>query len=530
MILREIITKLGFQIDDKKLFKFNDAIAQVKDNLNDLGKHADLAKKAFFGLTGTATALGLLSLHTAKYAQSTDRLAESLGITAQELQSTELAAQSMGIGVNELSDSMTAFHKKLGDLGNGNTEASREMNRLGVSFTGANGKIKSSFQLYEELAQKIDSIKSPIARASALQKVLGTDNIELARIFKNGGEALRQQREEIEKIGYVIDSKGIKSSKDYIKSWAEFQIIVSSVKKELSIKFMPVFNNMIKVFKGWFIENRKLISQNISSFINVLSIALSVLLKALQIIIAPINMIIELFGGFENAASVLGIALGLVLAPRIWASVLAFRALTVAMLTNPITWITAAIAALGLAIGLLVNDLWHWSEGNDSVIGRVLGSWTDFKESFFEIVDSITGYFSEQFKQLGGWFTDWIDTISNKISSLTGKAQVATSKLENKALAQTTESGLKVYTSNSNRFRANQPLLNPSSPTGGVVSNNNFSTDRKVNQYITENITVTVPTGTTSEQSRVIATQVAEQIQIQFNANMQIGADALSGR
>jgi chromosome segregation ATPase len=529
MILREIVTKLSFLIDQKKLFKFNDTIAQIKDNLNELGKYSNLAKKSLLGLTGTATAISLLSLHTAKVAKTADQLAEKLGITAEELQSIELAAQSTGLGVGELSESMNVFHKKLGDIGQGNNEATREMARLGIVFTGVNGKVKSSFQLYEELAQKIDSINSPIARASALQKVLGTDNIELARLFKNGGESLRQQRIEIEKIGYIIDSRGIKSSKDYIKSWSELQIIVSSVKKELSIKFMPVFNNMIKAFKGWFIENRKIISQNISSFINVLSIALNILFRALQLIITPINKVIEVMGGFENAVSVVGIALAFILTPRILAAVSAFRALTVAMLTNPLTWIIAGLAALGVAIGLVINDLYHWVQGNESAVGIIGVHWYKFKVKFFGVIDDITDYFVSKFKDLASWFTGfWNDTLNfdnivNKISKATGikKAEDIEIKLARDA-ARPRFTGLTGATS--------AISLSPNSPTSGVISGNNYNSDKKVNQYITENITVTVPSGTSSEQSASIATQIAQEMQLQFNVNMQRGIDSISGR
>ena len=75
-----------------------------------------------------------------------------------------------------------------------------------------------------------------------------------------------------------------------------------------------------------------------------------------------------------------------------------------------------------------------------------------------------------------------------------------------------------------------QPLINPSSSINGVSPVNNNSTANKVDQYITENIVVNVPVGTTAEQSRIIADQVTNAFQEQFNYNILRGLDSLSSR
>jgi hypothetical protein len=534
MILREIVTKLGFTIDDKKLKDFENSINKVKTNIKGLAGAANLAKSAVFAIVAAATGLSLLSLHTAKSVRATEQLADKLGLTAQELQSVELAAQSTGLGVNELSDSMNSFHKKLGDIGQGSTEASREMMRLGIVFTDTNGKIKSSFQLYEELAQKIDSIKSPIARAAALQRVLGTDNIELAKLFRDGGAALRTQREEIEKISYIIDSKGVKSSKEFLKSWGEFQIIIGSVKKELSVKFMPVFNNMMKVFKEWFGQNRKLISQNITSFINLLSIALGGLFKAFQVLMTPVNALITGMGGLENVVSVFGTALAVIYTPRIWSAVIATRAWTVALLANPVTWITVAVGALAVAIGLLVNDLWSWSQNNTSVIGYVLKEWFGFEEDFKGIMARMSDALApilEPILHPHKFHQKLLDRF-NELMEEDAAIEAGHIGGANKKITSNLTSYQQKLLSGDASFSnyIDRPIVNPISTTNGIVASNPYNPGGKVSQYITENISINVPSGTTSEQSRVIATQVAEAMQMQFNVNMLRATDGLSNR
>jgi hypothetical protein len=573
MILREIVTKLGFSIDHQKIKEFDRAIDKVKANLSGLSAAANLAKKAMFGIVAATTGLSLLSLHTAKGAKETELLAQRLGVTVEELQEVELAAQSTGLGVNELSDSMSAFHKKLGDVGRGNTEASREMARLGVVFTGSNGKIKSSFQLFQEFAQKIDKIQNPIAKTAALQRVLGTENTQIIELFKNGGEAIRQQREEIQKIAYVIDSKGISASKEFLKNWADFQIIISAVKKELSVKFMPAFNGLIKIFKEWFILNREIISQNISSFVNITAKAFELLFRAISFILTPITKLISVMGGLEKVITVLGIALSIYFLPQIYSAISATIAWTAALLANPVTWVTASVLALVAAIALLIEDLWSWGHGHKSVIGYILKEWFGFEGTFKSIVDNVTSYFTKKFTELGEWFSDFWSGIYNPVSNVFSKLSSEQDEArQKKALRDGNQGKIQKITPRFAKFTGgdappavielgdkikgfnkdiieplainlkpkfedfaknnNSPvLLNLNSPSSSIVPNNTYNnTDKKVTQYITENININVPQGTSAEQSRSIATQVAQEMQLQFNANMQRGLDALSAR
>jgi hypothetical protein len=587
MILRELVTRLGFELDDKNLKRFEQSIDDAKAKLAGFGKAINVAKIAITGLAATATGLTVLSLSVARSAKETEILANQLSITTDDLQALELVAQDTGLEVNELSKSFASFNKQLGTIDTNSKIVTDELNRLNISTKDNNGNLKSSFVLYEEVAKKISAIKDPIKQVAISQRLLGTSNLEVLKLFDSTNESFQKQREEITKLGYIIDSKGIASSKDFIKSWNNLKTIIDGVKKELAVKFMPVFSSTIDMFKTWYIANREVISQNITSFINILSKAFSFLFKAINLLLTPIKYIINLFDGLENTVRVLSVALGILLIPTLIAAASAVGALTVAILANPLTWLLGLITAIGIAIGLLVDDIYNWSQGNNSLIASLLKNWFGFEATFDEIVDNIVGYFKSQFEALAKWFASFFDGILDTIKTVkdfvgTGIDKVREKTIFRKVVSEE-ERQVKVINavdevtsikdlalkndikkeetilrkielidesnldeprirkqielideSNLNDdfapTRNLEPLITPSSSFGGVSPINNKNTNNKVNQYITENITINVPVGTSSEQSRIIADQVTNAFQEQFNYNILRGMDSLSDR
>jgi hypothetical protein len=614
MILRELVTRIGFELDDTNLKKFELAISTAKEKLADLGNVVNKVKTGIIAIGAAGAGLTALSLSVAKSTKSTQALADQLGITSTDLQQLELVAQSTGIEVNDLNKSFSRFNTNLGNIDGSVNVTTTEMRKLGISLRDTNGNLKSSFELYQEAANKIDAIKNPIKQAAAAQKLFGTSNLELVKLFSQSNESFQKQREEIAKLGYVIDSKGVKSSEEFIKSWNNLKIIIDGVKKELAVKFMPVFSEAIELVKDWYLENKEVISQGIDKFINAVTWSFSLLKDVIGFILSPIKKLIELFGGLENTVRILGVALAVVLTPAILAMVGAVVELTVAILANPLTWWIGLLTAVGVAIGLIIDDLYNWSQGNNSLIASLLKDWFGFEATFDQIIDNITNYFKDQFTALGKWFSSFFEGITKTISSITdfigsGLDKVRENTIFRKVVEEKSIEQKIINLSDPNIFKEDKPIFDQSKilareiklvdesnlideeplkreiklidesnlidqdtldlerkinlVTQESLNNNNAlpqnnlnsfdmvplkpimvpsesiagnslmqgnKINNKVNQYITENITINVPTGTTVEQTKVISTQIANEIQEQFNYNILRGMDSLSDR
>jgi archaellum component FlaC len=559
MIVRELITKLGFEIDSKKLDEFEKSLEKTKKQLKSF-------RNNFLGIYSAISVVGAglnaLTLNVAKSINNTDLLANQLGIASQTLQELETASQNTGLKVGELSNSFLNFSKRVGDARLSTAGTSKDFQDLGLSLKDNQGNIRDLSDLYSEAAKKINQLKDPTKQIALSQRLFGSSNLELSKFMGQSTEALNAQREEIRKLSYIVDNKAIKSSKEFLKSWSNLKIIFSGIKTQLAIGLMPVFNEMIDSFKKWFIENKGIISQNIDTTIQSLTIAFQGLLKVLNLIITPIKFIINLMGGLDNALRIAGISILIV---WIYKAVQAFNALRIAMLTNPFAIVIAGIGAIVAILAVLIEDIALWVSGNNSAIESVLGSWENFSKKFSAIWDSVVTGFKDGLTSIGNFGQTIFDSIFDGIVSSINKILNLFDTIKQKTIFR--DNNNTKFASNSNKSVKNlltddsinlknsnvarklnlvnennlvdqpniqststpiiKPIIQPSGSARNLTRNSNLNT---VSQTINENITINVPVGTTQEQAEVISSQVSKEIQQQFNQNILRGLDALALR
>jgi hypothetical protein len=216
-------------------------------------------------------------------------------------------------------------------------------------------------------------------------------------------------------------------------------------------------------------------------------------------------------------------------------------------------------------------------QGNESVLEEIYGSWEDMKGEFEALWNFLTEGFKACIKGIGAFFEAQFDFIMdgiNKILGLFGKVKNSTafklvieegpksdSNNRIKKLSDITAITPSISTpisqeanliqarqrvlpsistpisQEANLIQARQrvlpsvyvnPIATPKSTgiTSGSSLNKNVT--NKITQNITEKVTVNVPIGTTQEQAKVISTQIANEIQEQFNYNMLKGMDSLN--
>lgn len=557
MIVRELITKLGFEVDYENLAKFERSIDKFKRKVGNLSKALSVAKKGVVALGASAAGLSVLTVNTAKAAKSTELLAEQLGLTTKDLQELELVAKSSINDFDGLEKSFKEFNAALNSSTAGTNKATREIEALGVSLRDVDGNLRESRDLYFEAAHGAGQLADANKQLYLSRLLFGQYNTELVHILSEGNEAYAKRREEVLKLSYVIDSKGLKSAQELTKSWRRFGIIVDNVKKELSIKFLPVFNEVLKKFEKWFVENKEIISQNITGFINLLSGAFLGLGKIIHIVLSPIKALIELFGGLENTVRVAVVALAVVFTPSILSAARALGVLTVSLLTNPITGWIALIASASIAIGLLVDDLYNFANGAKSVTALVLKYFFDFEGSFENIINNITGFFFDKFTAMKDFFESVVDSFSfglKKTVKETNQAKEDVSFVDNKTGLNVTlvkdpskrkirfvkketsvpqnnsiidsATGLNITTAQESKFFKSDPIiLKPDLSRLNTSSSNSRNVTNRVTNNITENISISVPAGTAEQQASIITDQVSEAMQKQFDSNILRGMD-----
>lgn len=591
MFIRDLVAKIGFRVDTRSLDKFDKSISRTKVNLQGISKQAKIAVAAITAVTGSMFALTVSTSNTIRL---TDQLSKQIGITADELRLYDRASQAAGFRTDQFTNALLRFDIMLGQAKISTAGTSKEFLALGINTKNASGEMKDTVTLLTEASRKLLGLKDQANQTAISYRLFGTTNLAMARFMGQSSEAMLEQINTIRDLTFEIDHNAVAASEKFSRSWSETKTVLTAVKEQLALDFMPVFNELLDNFKSWFVVNKDLIRQNISTTVTVLSKTFSALSTIVSIALKPFNLLIDALGGFENALSLTASVLGVLFIPRVLAGVKAIKLFSLALLANPVTLLITAITALGVAItALVVEDIGAWVTGNESAIGKMLGSWEDFKVSMSGVWSDITDDVLKYIRMIG----DHWDALGNALEDVGSKvkdfltpnifksADLETNVVNNvitKELKKIEEdTGLKVSLSRGKRYKSTKqkPTNLDSAPrlqderkldmaklvpvervnglrvseggdrhrfdsaapippvrpvTQSSVSNNvnrasNVSTNN-VTQKITENITVNVPQGTTSEQSSSISMQVANEVKKQFETSIIQGLDSISMR
>lgn len=167
-----------------------------------------------------------------------------------------------------------------------------------------------------------------------------------------------------------ITKEQVEMSKKYQDGMGKLGDIIESVKIRIAFGFLPTMLNMVETYNKFLDANKDLIANGITRLLTIVSYAAQVLNNTVRFITKAIEATI----GWKGALLVL-------------AGVFAFvkRAMILAFITNPITWVIAAIVGLML----LIDDFMTYLDGGDSLFGDFWGSMLEWIEEVKPALQSV---------------------------------------------------------------------------------------------------------------------------------------------
>jgi len=473
MIVRELVTKLGFDSRDAEASakRFDAGVSKVIRGLTGL-------KSALVTAAG-AGGLFLLAKKASEAGDSLAKLSQELGINARQLQGWQFAAALAGVEQQSLNASLSIFSQRVGDAADGTKSALEPFQALGVRIRGANGELRENGEILKDVADGFARIKDPQTKAKLGQELFGRSGRRLQLLLSQGSAAIEKQTKRMEALGGVMGKDFLDQSERLNDNLYETGVVLSGLRNAIAFQVMKPLNNMIEAFMAWYEVNGEIIRQNISGFFDGLFKAVDVLLWPLKMLVKEFQAVASVLLALATVAIVRAIqgfgllniammaSLGLAKAYRLAVLALAFgmKALRLAMLALP--WV--AIVA-GLA--LVIDDLFSFAAGNESVIGRLVQGWQGFADWFRGLWDGVLSWFSG---------------VGDKIASIAGAMNPG------------------------NWFGG------PEAATAGMASTARGRGGAGVSVAINEQVTVNVPPGTTAEQSKAISQQVRRAMQDQFS-------------
>lgn len=338
-VIENLVTKLTFDYDEKKLKAFSSNIKKVVKGLTAI----------VAGATAAAAGMLLFANKIVGVNDELGKLSEKLGIDIKSLQELGYVAELNGGSIDSMNSSLANLTKLASESSRGVGAGVEVFGLLGISAIDAGGAIKSADDLLMEISDSVARLGTQAERLELTQKLgLGS---ELLLSIQQGSAEILKQRKEARSLGFIISKDDAKQAADFNDELLRIISIVKGVSNVVGISLMKQITPMLQQFTMWFKINQKIIQQN---FISYLDKTITVLRAVFSILIRVVGIIDDLamaMGGWKN-------------------SIIAVTALLAIMnaqlLLGPVLSIVAWVAFLAV-----LEDFITYAKGGDSAFGHL---------------------------------------------------------------------------------------------------------------------------------------------------------------
>ena len=354
MIVRELITRLGFSLNQSQLNNAERATERVKDR-------AEQAAAAFRNIVAAvasfATVKSIITIGDEMQSIRTriGQLPQTVGEAGDAFDEVAKRASASGVKI----EAYSSLYTKVGNAAKDYIKTQEDL--LGITDT-----ISQALVVGGANATEASSVMTQFSQALASGVLQGDEFRSMAeaapQYLDKLAETMKIPREQLKKMA----SDGKLTAKAVIEATRQMSSYFGDKFKEMPVtvgRAMTVVSNRFALMIDR-MNRESLFITKLANFI----------LAAFDKIEAGVYDLVKAFGGFENMMRFVGIAIGVALGAKAIAILSAFRAASLlAML--PFIKIIAIVTLVALAL----EDLYVWIQGGDSLTGKLLGPWEEWR-------------------------------------------------------------------------------------------------------------------------------------------------------
>lgn len=302
MVVRELLARMGIQVDQGSVSRAEAAIGKVKKGLVALAAGYGV-KKAYDFVQGTFE-------NIAQGAADLQHLAEKTGSAVGELQELQYAAKMADVDAGSLSMALVHLSRSADEAATIGGASGFAFARLGISVKNASGKLKPTSQLLSELADKFQAMPNGPEKAALAMQLLSRSGAEMIPLLNQGSAGIAKYSKEAHKAGAVMSDSMVRQGAaldDGIKR------LHASITGLTYAVFGPFVGSMTKgkeSFAAWIDQHRKWIALRVHDAVTALGnavkftmemaqkfpVAFAAVAVAVGLVVAPLTTLIGLFG------------------------------------------------------------------------------------------------------------------------------------------------------------------------------------------------------------------------------------------
>jgi len=195
------------------------------------------------------------------------------GDSAEEMSKLRFAAEETGVSAETLAAALGKMSKAAAT-----TAGEKKFDAIGVSVKDMNGHMKSSSEIFTEVADKLGGMSNGVEKTNAIMQIFGRSGMQLAPLLNQGAAGIEKFKEEAQKFGLVLSQDNLDAIQKNIMAHREFHAAVEGMQVQLGQFLYPALTAVAKAF---------------SEIVPIIAQALKPAFEALGAILNPIVNLIE---------------------------------------------------------------------------------------------------------------------------------------------------------------------------------------------------------------------------------------------
>ncbi|CUR45503.1 Phage tail protein [Alloalcanivorax xenomutans] len=325
-------------------------------------------------------------------ADQVSKLSDRLGVNAQLLQEWQYAAQLSGVAQASFDMGLQRFIRRVAEAANGTGEARGALRFLNIELRDAEGNIRPAAELLPEVADGLAKVEDQGTRVRAAFKLFDSEGVAMLQMLQGGAEGLREMRREARATGAIMNDSMIRQSVRYTDVMTRFRKTLGGLRMAVVERFLPSLTTKLG-------ELTDTLQNNQGNVVGRIVDNLKEFLSVLRSIGQALSWTADLLGGWGRLLGLVGAImagpimvslgkltfavwrLGQFALPLIISAVPpvigAIKALSAALLTTPVGWVVAGIAAIAGAVYLIYRNWDRIAEWFTAKIDRVKSAFDD---------------------------------------------------------------------------------------------------------------------------------------------------------
>ncbi len=245
---KEIQTKAEMRASMASWKNFTGSVKNAKGALGGVKSELVGIAKAAVGLVAGNGLLGASIYGAAKssanYADAAIKNAQSVGMTADAFTELAYAANMSGVSQQEFVSSSAKLNRVVEDALSGSKSAMEAFFRAGVELRDSAGNLKTTEQLYAEIADTFAGMPDGIGKTSLAMELFGKSGAKLIPMLNSGRNGLTALRADAQRLGISLTDFDAKNAEAFNDSFANIGESIRGLTLIAGKHLWPVFTKI----------------------------------------------------------------------------------------------------------------------------------------------------------------------------------------------------------------------------------------------------------------------------------------------